>query len=149
MSGNLTYAAIAKKEKLKEMKQKKDDLKHSLTVLGIIIFTLALYIYLGFSRIASYIMPFVDKSFTESAATKTLDLAVIFILILMGIIFYYKSIKLSKVKKDYDKLRWEVVRMIRASACDCKTECDCGEKLIKEMERYGIDIIFETKFTSE
>ena len=146
MSGklNLCYAMQRKREKI--MGQKKRLTKYlkylyiSYFALGLVLVSLVLNSdhFRMSPALSGNLFPYLHKS----------DFNLLYLGIALGAFLFVLSGKYSRLKTKYELLRHDIIKdldstIIATKICLCKSDCDCREQFIREMDELDIDIIFK------
>jgi hypothetical protein len=141
---NLCYAMQRKREKIMEHKKK---LTTYLKYLYIAFFALGLVLasmvfnsdHFRISPVLSgNLFPYLRKS----------DFTMLHLGSILGAFLFVLSGKYSRLKTKYELLRHDIIKdldstIIATKICLCKSDCDCREQFIREMDELDIDIIFK------
>lgn len=73
-----------------------------------------------------------------------IDILLFLFLIIILIILYFKSVRINKLQKEFDKLRVDIINQMEQKFCLHSESCYCEDRYITEMDNeYNIDVVFK------
>lgn len=136
-----------KRKTLKIIKKDKHlkELKKAIYICNIFfIISLILILICNDAYIKYAISIFDFSNTTVSYQLNFIEIIILICFILSLVINYYQQDKHSRLKKEYDSLRVDIMKQMDQSFCLHGEGCNCKDKYIKDLEEiYDIDIVFK------
>lgn len=139
----LSYSMNLKREKIIKYKKKLDRVIKHLYIAYLCLFII----------IASFIInnEHFRNSFTSPGEflsnLRKVDYFLLVTSIIIVVYLFLLSGEYNLIKNKYEVLRHDIMKdldypLTHSKLCYCNNECECREKLIQEMDKYGIDLTF-------
>jgi hypothetical protein len=138
---DLSITVKRKTNKIKSLKEKLDARRKNLFIPCGLFTLLLFYILFISNRYFSYINDYFNNVINQTNS-KSIDLFLLGLLFLIGLVSYSLLILYGKTKKEYEDLRQDLIKTINNEFCIHKSGCTCKDGYIRDMDSYGIDMVF-------
>lgn len=138
----LTVSARRKTDKLIEKKRKINmAIKKEKIYLGILIIFVLYFIILDNALIHN-IVELSEIWNSDYSKLGFLDKTILASSVFTFILIVYQANRVGTLKKEYEKLRIDIIVQMGQNFCLHKDNCDCIDKYILEMDKQDIDVVF-------
>lgn len=141
---NLTESMKRKTDKLIKKNEQLIYTKKPMIIYYGIACTSVLYFFFIDKDLWNNMVSFFDVSNSIYYQFGIIDKLFLVILIITFVKLYFQSLKISKLQKEYNKLRIDIITQMEQKLCLHSEDCNCKDRYIIEMDdEYKIDVVFK------